>query len=126
LAQPRRASVRSKDGERAARTNGRIPTCQGDNADSEVAPAVREGSADCDFLDFACRFDAALGQETAKPALEGGAASHWRMTSDKEDNVFGHETQDSVDVTCSRCAVPKRDHIANGLLVRAHGHKILE
>jgi hypothetical protein len=88
-----------KDGQRAARTNGRIPTCQWDNANSEVAPAVRQGSARRDFLDFSCRFDAALGQKTAKRALEGGAASHWRVTGDKEDNVFGHETQHGVDIT---------------------------
>ena len=47
-----------------------------------------------------------LGKETAKSALERAAAFHWRLTGNKEDNVFGHETKDGVDVTCSGCAEP--------------------
>lgn len=58
-----------------------------------------------------------LRKEIAKSTLERATASHWRLTGNKENNVFGHETEDGLDVTCSGCAVPKCDEIANGLFV---------
>jgi hypothetical protein len=67
-----------------------------------------------------------LGKEMAKSAPERPAASHWRLTGNKEDNVFGHETEDGVDVTFSGCAVPTCDEIANGLFVSAHGNSLID
>ena len=67
-----------------------------------------------------------LGKESAKTALERTAAFHGRLTGSKEDNVVGHETEDGVDVTCSGCAVPTRNKIANGLFFSVHGNSLCD
>lgn len=58
-----------------------------------------------------------LCEQGTKTALKRAPPSHGRVTSDKKDNVFGHKTEDGVDVTCGGCAVPERDESANGLFV---------
>jgi len=67
-----------------------------------------------------------LGKESAKTALERTAAFHGRLTGNKKDNVVGHETEDGVDVTCSGCAVPTRNKIANGLFFSVHGNSLCD
>jgi hypothetical protein len=61
-----------------------------------------------------------LGKNSAKTALEGAAAFHWRLTWHQEHSVLRHETEDGADVTRGGCPVPIRNEIANGLFVSIH------
>jgi hypothetical protein len=46
------------------------------------------------------------------------------MPGDKEHDLFGHEADDGVDIAGGCSPVPKRDEIANSLLVGAHANSI--
>jgi hypothetical protein len=63
-----------------------------------------------------------MDKDRAEAALERAAASHGWLTGNKEDDVIGHQAEDSFHVSCSGRAVPQIDKIANGLFVSAHGN----